>query len=111
MRFILLVENPFLMLYGSIIDIRETFPPPYFDPVQVISTLQLWPPFSTRGQRSVIQLPWWLRSKPASEPVTVSTEKRQSVAASLREKPTSCPSQLLPMWKSLTWGTSPILSK
>src|SRR6266700_8043696 len=80
-------------------------------PLQFISTLQLCPGSNNKGQSRVRQLPWWMRSKPASEPVTVSIEKRQSVAASLTLKAMSCCIQEFPILKLLTWDISPVLSK
>src|SRR5579883_21977 len=66
-------------------------------PLQTISTLQDCSASSTRGQMSVKQLPWWVRSKPASDPVTVSIEKCQSFASLLRTNPISCCIQVLPI--------------
>src|SRR5579885_1566812 len=66
-------------------------------PLQTISTFQACPASSVRGQMSVKQLPWWVRSKPASEPVTVSIEKCQSFASLFKTNLISCCNQVLPI--------------
>src|SRR5581483_1734593 len=80
-------------------------------PLQTISTPQDCSASSTRGQMSVKQLPWWVRSKPASDPVTVSIEKCQRVASLLKTNPISCCIQVLPIWNSRTCAISPVVSK
>src|SRR5450631_3094686 len=80
-------------------------------PMQAISTFHVCPASRMRGHISVAQLPWCVRSKPASEPVMVSIEKRHKVASVLRSKRISCCNQLFPIRKLCTAEASPVLSK